>query len=81
MEFENKTAQGYTHITFKKNLSRKFVVRLLMSQGYTHTQILENIFEAPVIHLDLHLQVIGSVARNTVGRYLAFNFIWDVAKD
>ena len=37
-ELENKTAQGYAHITFKKNLSRKFFVRLLKSQGYTHTQ-------------------------------------------
>ena len=30
------------------------------------------------------LQVIGSVARNTVGRYLAFDFIrdkWSVVKD
>ena len=37
-----------------------------------------------VIHLNIGLQVIGSVARNTVGRYLAFDFIrdkWAVVKD
>ena len=36
------------------------------------------------ICLILGLQVIGSVARNTVGRYLAFDFIrdkWSIVKD
>ena len=42
---------------------------------------------SPFLGLFIHddgLQVIGSVARNTVGRYLAFDFIrdkWSVVKD